>query len=363
MIKEKKAMERNQLEEIVKPLTEWYRKNSRSLPWRKDRNPYRVWVSEIMLQQTRVETVIPYFERFMKRFPDVASLAESDDEELFKLWEGLGYYSRAANLKKAARTICARHQGKFPETYEEIIELSGIGPYTAGAISSIAFEQSRAAVDGNVLRVMTRLTENGQDITDAGFRSQVTKQLEQIYPPQGKGDFTQSLMELGAVICVPNGEPRCGECPLAFFCRAYHNGTQLRYPVKKKKAPRKVEQKTVLILRVQDIEDRIAIRKRDAGGVLAGMWELPNLNGILNEQEVLQWLSDKHITVKAMSGEIDQKKQMKHIFTHIEWHMAYWIVDCDAVGEGNGLTWVTARQLENEIALPTAFKKVYKKIP
>ncbi len=351
------------MEEIVDPLIEWYRNNGRSLPWRKDRDPYRVWVSEIMLQQTRVETVIPYFERFVKRFPDIASLAASEDEELFKLWEGLGYYSRALNMKKAAQIICARYQGTFPEKFEEIMDLPGIGSYTAGAISSIAFEQAKAAVDGNVLRVITRLTENSWDISDVKFRRQVAELLEQIYPLKGKGDFTQSLMELGAVICVPNGEPRCGDCPLAFFCGAYHSGMQMQYPVKKKKIVRKIEQKTVLILRIRDIEDRVAIRKREDGGVLARMWEFPNLECILTRQEILQWLSNKNVTVKEMSGYGTQEQQIKHIFTHIEWHMTYWIVDCETVGEDNGFIWVTAQQLENEIALPTAFKKVYKKIP
>ncbi len=354
-----KVMQCYQLEEIVRPLLEWYRNNSRSLPWRKNREPYRVWVSEIMLQQTRVETVIPYYERFMKRFPDIASLAACDDEELFKMWEGLGYYSRAANLKKAAQVICTQYNGQFPEDFREILGLPGIGAYTAGAVSSIAFEQARAAVDGNVLRVITRLTESSQDIGDIKFRSQVTKQLEQIYPLQGRGDFTQGLMELGAVVCVPNGEPRCETCPLGFFCGAYHSGTQLQYPVKKKKAARRIEQKTVLILRLQDIECRIAIRKRDDSGILAGMWEFPNMEGILTRQEILQWLSDKHLDVKS----IGCKQQIKHIFTHIEWHMAYWVVDCGTAGEDSSLTWVTARQLEHEIALPTAFKKIYEKIP
>lgn len=358
-----KVMQCYQLEEIVRPLLEWYRNNSRSLPWRESREPYRVWVSEIMLQQTRVEAVIPYYERFMKRFPDIASLAACDDEELFKMWEGLGYYSRAANLKKAAQVICTQYNGQFPEGFREILGLPGIGAYTAGAVSSIAFEQARAAVDGNVLRVITRLTESSQDIGDIKFRRQVTEQLEQIYPAQGRGDFTQSLMELGAVVCVPNGEPRCQNCPLGFFCGAYHSGTQLQYPVKKKRAVRRIEQKTVLILQVQDVDSMIAIRKRDDSGILAGMWEFPNMEGILTRQEILQWLSDKCLTVKSISCPAGQKQQMKHIFTHIEWHMAYWIVDCGTVGTDSSLTWVTTRQLEHEIALPTAFKKIYKKIP
>ena len=193
-------MEYHRLGEIVAPLLSWYHENRRCLPWRANTEPYHVWVSEIMLQQTRVEAVIPYYERFMKRLPTVAALAACADEELFKLWEGLGYYSRARNLKKAAQTICTNHNGVFPCKYEDILALSGIGTYTAGAIASIAFEQAKAAVDGNVLRVITRLTLDKHDITDTNFRTRITDKLEQVYPQKERGDFTQSLMELGAVV-------------------------------------------------------------------------------------------------------------------------------------------------------------------
>ncbi len=353
-------MEWNQLEQVVVPLLHWYHKNQRCLPWRENREPYRVWVSEIMLQQTRVEAVIPYYERFMERFPTIASLAACEDEELFKLWEGLGYYSRARNLKKAAQVICGQHQGQFPAEYEEILALPGIGAYTAGAISSIAFEKANAAVDGNVLRVITRLMQDSHDIADAKFRSQVTADLEKIYPAEGRGDFTQSLMELGAVVCVPNGEPRCGECPLCSLCGAYRSGTQLQYPVKKKKADRKIEQKTVLILQFQD---KIALRKRDNKGILSGMWELPNIDGMLDEQQVCGWLAERSFEVKEVKVLTGGQKQLKHVFTHIEWHMTCWIVICENEGSDGEMTWATAEQLEHDIALPTAFKKVYQKCP
>ena len=183
------SMEENLLEEIVAPLLDWYRANCRRLPWRENRDPYRVWVSEIMLQQTRVEAVIPYYERFMEQLPTIDALAACGDEELFKLWEGLGYYSRARNLKAAAQMICAKHQGRFPQEYDKIRALPGIGAYTAGAIASIAFEAPAAAVDGNVLRVVTRLTQDAHDITDAKFRSQVTRALEQVYPAKGRGEI------------------------------------------------------------------------------------------------------------------------------------------------------------------------------
>lgn len=349
-------MKYDYLGQIVQPLLDWYRANRRRLPWRENREPYRVWVSEIMLQQTRVETVMPYYGRFMERFPTVASLAACEDEELFKLWEGLGYYSRARNLKKAACVICERYQGRFPEKYEQILALPGIGAYTAGAIASIAFEEPKAAVDGNVLRVVTRLTQDRTDIADAKFRLQVTEVLEKIYPPEGRGDFTQSLMELGAVVCVPNGEPKCGACPLSRLCGAYNSGTQLQYPVKKKKAARRIEQRTVLILRFQD---RIALRRREDKGVLSGMWELPGTDGELNAKQIAQWLDERALSATAVKAPASGVKPLKHIFTHIEWHMVYWVVHCENEGSDASLVWVTAKQLEQEFALPTAFKKVY----
>lgn len=351
-------MQQNQLEKIVTPLLTWYHANSRRLPWRENKDPYRIWVSEIMLQQTRVEAVIPYYERFMEHCPTVASLAACDDEELLKLWEGLGYYSRAKNLKKAADIICTRYQGRFPEEVAEILELPGIGAYTAGAIASIAFEKAAAAVDGNVLRVITRLTEDSQDITDMAFRRQITQELEKVYPLKDRGDFTQSIMELGAVVCVPNGVPKCEECPVKSLCGAYSRGTQLQYPVKKKKALRKTEEKTALILKHQN---RIAIRKRSGPGVLSGLWELPNLKGASTKQQLLQWLTEKGLVIKDIRKPGSGKQRLRHIFTHIEWQMEYWIGDCESVGAENDFTWVSTEQLETEIALPTAFRKIYEK--
>ena len=349
-------MKYDHLWQIVDPLLDWYRANRRRLPWRESRDPYRVWVSEIMLQQTRVETVIPYYGRFMERFPTIASLAACEDEELYKVWEGLGYYSRARNLKKAAQAVCAQHQGIFPAAYEEILALPGIGAYTAGAVSSIAFQEPRAAVDGNVLRVLTRLTQDDHDITDAKFRSQVTERLESVYPPEGRGDFTQSLMELGAVVCMPNGEPVCGKCPLSGLCGAHGSGTQLRYPVKKRKAVRRIEEKTVLVLQCRG---RIALRKRGDKGILSGMWELPNVDGTLDVQRVCQWLAGRSFEVGALRAPAPGERQLKHIFTHVEWHMTCWIASCENEGSAADLMWVTAAQLEDEIALPSAFRKVY----
>ncbi|MEG2212707.1 MAG: A/G-specific adenine glycosylase, partial [Clostridiales bacterium] len=226
-------------QQMVEPLVTWYDQNARILPWRENNAPYGVWISEIMLQQTRVETVIPYYERFMQKLPTVESLAEVGEELLLKLWEGLGYYARVRNLQKAARVICRDYQGKFPDSYQKILQLPGIGAYTAGAIVSISFGQPIAAVDGNVLRVISRLTENEQDIASPALKKEITKALETVYPRSRSGDFTQSLMELGAMICIPHGVPQCTICPVAFLCRANHHHTQLLLPVQAKKPARK----------------------------------------------------------------------------------------------------------------------------
>ncbi|MEG0662950.1 MAG: A/G-specific adenine glycosylase, partial [Anaerovoracaceae bacterium] len=251
------------LEKIVAPLVEWYGINARALPWRMSKAPYGIWVSEIMLQQTRVSAVIEYFKRFMTALPTIEALAEAKEEELLKLWEGLGYYTRVRNLQKAAKVIVQEHQGCFPQTYEAVIALPGIGAYTAGAICSIAFEQKTPAVDGNVLRVMSRLTENYGDIGKASVKKQVEQQLKAIYPEGRCGDFTQSLMELGATICIPKGEPDCGACPVSSFCRGYQNNTYKELPIKAKKIQRRKEKKTVFLL---TCGEEYAIEKREKGG-------------------------------------------------------------------------------------------------
>lgn len=338
----------NSLDWIVEPLLQWYKENARVLPWRENNNPYRVWISEIMLQQTRVEAVIDYYQRFMEHFPNIETLAETPEEKVMKLWEGLGYYSRARNLKKAAEVICKQYKGKFPEEYSEILKLPGIGKYTAGAISSIAFGQPCSAVDGNVLRVITRLEENGTDIKDEKFKKQIGEKLEAVYPVGFCSEFTQSLMELGATVCVPNGEPKCEECPLKRGCSAYKNNTWQKYPVKQEKARRKKIDKTVLIL---STEQKIAVRKREEKGLLAGLWELPNIDKKMGEAEIRQWLREHEIEVVK----IEKCKSQKHIFTHLEWYMYCYRVMCkEEWGEFN---WVLADELNNSIPLPTAFRK------
>lgn len=333
---------------IVAPLLHWYEKQARVLPWRENSDPYRVWVSEIMLQQTRVEAVIPYYNRFMENFPDIKALALAGEETVLKLWEGLGYYSRARNLKKAGEIIYYEYDGEFPSEYEKIRKLPGIGKYTAGAVSSIAFGNPCAAVDGNVLRVITRLGEIGTDIKNEKFKNQVSEMLEKIYPSNHCSEFTQSLMELGAVVCVPGGEPRCGVCPLNEKCRAYQNNSWQQYPVKAVKAERKRIDKTVLILYTKET---IAVKKRGEQGLLAGLWELPNIDKKMNLTEIKQWLKEKGIEVT----QVKKHKTAKHIFTHLEWHMSCYRVEC--MGEQGDFKWVSKEELDDMIALPTAFRK------
>lgn len=335
---------RTPLGALITPLLAWYRANRRDLPWRENTDPYRVWVSEIMLQQTRVEAVKEYYRRFLAALPTVSALAEADEEQLLKLWEGLGYYSRVRNLQKAAQMIMGEHGGVFPSDPAAIAALPGIGAYTAGAIASIAFGLPVPAVDGNVLRVITRLTADTTDITKESFKREVATALAEIYPHGACGDFTQALMELGAIVCLPNGAPLCGSCPLASLCCACRNGEQEQYPVKKAKAARRIEHKTVFILRC---DGRIAVRRRTATGVLSGMWELPCIDGALDADGVRTQLNAWDITATPHA-----QKEKKHIFTHIEWIMHPYTVECSA--PPSAFTWVEPEQ----IALPTAFKKL-----
>ena len=347
---EKTAFEKNgeaRLGGIVLPLLAWYDKNARILPWRENTDPYRVWVSEIMLQQTQVETVKPYFDRFMRRLPDIRSLAAVGEERLLKLWEGLGYYNRARNLQKSARIIRENYKGKFPNSYEEMLSLPGVGSYTAGAIASISFGHPVPAVDGNVLRVIARLTGSKEDIADLKVKNQTTETLRKIYPTSRSGDFTQSLMELGATVCLPKGFPKCGECPVRFLCRAYQTGAQTTLPVKSGKKPRRKEQRTVLLL---CFGEKIAVRRREADALLGGLWEFPNAAGNLTPEEVEVLLDRGGIRVVKITKGTDKK----HIFTHIEWDMKSYIVVCGNTAEN--FLWATKETLAEKIALPSAFQ-------
>ena len=338
------------LQEAAAILGDWYRASERPLPWRVSPTPYHVWLSEIMLQQTRIEAVIPYYERFTRELPDVAALACVDDEKLMKLWEGLGYYSRARNLKKAAVAIMEEHGGELPRTAKELRKLAGIGPYTAGAVASIAYGQPEPAVDGNVLRVVSRLLADPSDIMLAPTRERVTGQLRQTYPEAGEGCrvLTQAWMELGERVCIPNGTPKCEECPVRALCLAHEAGAEEEYPVRSAKKPRRIEKKTVLLL---FCGDRFAVRRRPESGLLAGLWEFPSLDGEVNEERVREYLTSLGLT----AGMIAPTEPAKHIFTHIEWHMSGFVADIPTVGETD-LKWVTAREWREEYAAPTAYR-------
>jgi len=343
----------NGLCRIVAPLLDWYDKNARVLPWRENTEPYRVWVSEIMLQQTQVDTVIPYYNRFMRELPDIKSLAEVPEEKLMKLWEGLGYYSRARNLQKAAGIIMAEHGGHFPRSFGDLLSLPGIGKYTAGAIASICYGQPVPAVDGNVLRVVSRLTGDDADISLPLVKDKVTALLDGIYPTERCGDFTQSLMELGATVCLPNGAPRCGVCPLSFLCQAFQTGAQLSLPVKAKKTPRKKELKTVFLL---CCGDRVAVRQRETNALLAGLWEFPNMAGNLTIEQASEALANWGLSVIS----IIEGLRRKHIFTHVEWDMSSYIVFCE--NRIDDFQWVTREKLGADMALPSAFQPFFSQV-
>lgn len=317
-----KLKETLRLEAIPKPLLKWYDENRRVLPWREEPSPYRVWVSEIMLQQTRVEAVKPYFQRFMEALPDIRALAEADEEQLLKLWEGLGYYNRVRNLQKAAIQIEENYGGEMPAEYEELLKLAGIGSYTAGAISSIAFGKKHPAVDGNVLRVVARVRADERFITDSGVRASVEQDLEEIMPQERPGDFNQAMMEIGACICLPNGSPLCGNCPLNRICLAHERGLETEFPKKEGKKPRQVKEMTVLVIRD---EDRAAIHRRPQNGLLAGMYEFPWMEGFRTAEEVKTFLSRNGINPLR----IQPLEDAKHIFTHREWHMKGFMVRAD----------------------------------
>ncbi len=298
----------------LSPLLPWYEQNARKLPWREMRDPYRIWVSEIMLQQTRVEAVLRYYQRFLERLPNVAALAACPEAELLKLWEGLGYYSRVRNMQKAARTIMEKHGGEFPRTYAELRALSGIGEYTAGAIASFAFDLPVPAVDGNVLRVAARLLCFGEDILSPASRRLLTAAVAQAQPADRAADFNQAMIELGALVCLPNGTPKCEICPLNDRCTAHKNGLENALPVRKKAALRKMERRTVLILREGE---RVALRKRPASGLLAGLYEPPCLEGAWEPSQIRLLLS--RLGTEPLY--LTPLEPSKHIFTHIEWHM------------------------------------------
>lgn len=347
-------MQQIDLSSIIDPLLAWYDQNRRPLPWRDSPTPYHVWLSEIMLQQTRIEAVIPYYHRFLSVCPSVKALSEVDDEHLMKLWEGLGYYSRARNLKAAARAIMEQYGGELPASYEALLSLPGIGAYTAGAIASIAFGLPEPAVDGNVLRVITRLTADESDIMKETTKRRVTASLKTIYPKEKEraSNMTQALMELGEQVCIPNGAPRCEACPLGATCRSRALGLTDRIPVRAPKKARRIQPRTVFMLMH---EDKVALRKREDKGLLSGLWEFVGTEEALDAPSARAWLAEQGIAVERLVSAPDAV----HIFTHVEWHMKGYFVLCDSMPSelpGRPPVWVTRADLHENYALPTAFR-------
>ena len=328
----------NELEALPIPLLTWYREHARVLPWRSDPTPYHVWVSEIMLQQTRVAAVLDYYRRFLEALPTVADLAQCPADALMKLWQGLGYYSRARNLQKAAKQIMEDFGGVFPGEYAAIRALAGVGDYTAGAIASIAFGIPVPAVDGNVLRVVSRVTGDRRDVTKSETKNAIRQALMDTMPQTAPGDYNQALMELGATVCLPNGAPLCGQCPAGELCAARRLGLTGELPVKAPKRERRVEERTVwLIFR----DKRVALRHRPPKGLLAGLWEYPN---------------DLSSEPCPVPGETEFAGAGKHVFTHIEWRMKAYTVEAETEDLPEGWAWADRGELAEVYAVPNAFQ-------
>jgi len=362
------------LTELAEPLLAWFDVNARILPWRENVTPYRVWISEVMLQQTRVEAVKSYYEKFMKALPTIEALAVLEEDSLLKLWEGLGYYSRARNIKKTAKIVVEQYNGEFPSNYDDLLKLPGIGSYTAGAISSIAFSNPVPAVDGNVLRVISRVLASEEDITNLSVKKKVEDVLRATMPQVKPGAFNQALMEIGATVCVPNGMAKCEICPLNQLCKANILGIVMELPKKTPKKPRTIEEKTILVIKSGD---KVALRKRDNKGILAGLYEFPNMEGHLSEEEVLYLV--KQMPLSAIR--IQKLEASKHIFTHKEWHMIGYVIKVEELEQTVKLEKVENRQyleqnsdifkhcffvepaeMEEKYPIPTAFQRYTKYI-
>ena len=343
------------MENISPALLNWFYENQRVLPFRTDPSPYHVWLSEIMLQQTRVSAALPYYERFLAALPDIPALAACEEEKLNKLWEGLGYYSRVRNLQKAARIVCEQYGGELPADYDAIRALPGIGDYTAGAICSISFGIPVPAVDGNVLRVFSRLYNDPGVITDPAVKKAFTARVMEHQPPAAPGDYNQALMELGALVCVPNGAPLCEQCPLARLCQARAAGTALSLPQKAAPKARKLEDLTVALV---ESPAGFLIQQRPEKGLLAGLWQPLLWEGAAMTAEQLP----SALTALGIHGvtEVKPIPKAKHIFSHIEWRMTGYTVTVEAQPAPDGWIWATREQLQTEYTLPGAFK-AYKK--
>lgn len=334
------------IKKIQEPTIKWYQKNKRELPWRKEKNPYSIWISEIMLQQTRIEAVKEYYKRFLEQIPTIKALAKINEEKLLKLWEGLGYYNRARNLKKAAQMIQEKYKGEMPKKYEELVQLPGIGEYTAGAISSISYNEKVPAVDGNVIRVLSRVVGSQKDILENKTKKEFTQKLKEVMPEQA-GDFNEGLMELGELICIPNGEPLCKKCPLQEICVAKNQKLTDLIPVRKQKKNRKKEKKTVFLL---EYKGKVAIQKRNSTGLLANLYEFPNIHEKTTEKQIEEILQEWEISKK---GKIEKIGEHHHIFSHVEWDMIGYKVQVK--NKNKKFLWIDKEEILEKYPIPSAF--------
>ena len=363
--------------DFVKPMLVWYNENARDLPWRRTKDPYLIWVSEIMLQQTRVEAVLGYYERFTSALPTVTDLAVCPEDRLLKLWEGLGYYSRARNMQKAARIVCESYAGQMPESAADLMKLPGIGEYTAGAISSIAFGQAEPAVDGNVLRVVARLEAISENILSESVKKNIREELRGMHDANDGtfGLLNQAFMDLGAGVCLAGCAPKCDICPISAYCRCFALGLQSELPVRVKKQKRRIEKRTVLLIRR---DETYAIRKRPDSGLLSGLYEFPNETGELSSDDALA----KAESLGLMPLRIKKLSAAKHIFSHVEWHMTGFEIlvapsgfpDDDGVQDAgdlshtpenskeNSLIFAAPEMIESKYPVPSAFEKYAKMI-
>ncbi len=363
--------------DFVKPMLVWYNENARDLPWRRTKDPYLIWVSEIMLQQTRVEAVLGYYERFTSALPTVTDLALCPEDRLLKLWEGLGYYSRARNMQKAARIVCESYAGQMPASAAALMKLPGIGEYTAGAISSIAFGQAEPAVDGNVLRVIARLEAISDNILNESVKKKIREELRGLYDANDGtfGLLNQAFMDLGAGVCLAGSAPKCDICPISSYCRCFELGLQSELPVRVKKQKRRIEKRTVLLLHR---DETYAIRKRPDSGLLSGLYEFPNETGELSSDDAL----GKAESMGLMPLRIKKLSAAKHIFSHVEWHMTGFEIlvapsefpEDDGVQDAgdlshtkenvkeNPLIFATPEMIESKYPVPSAFEKYAKMI-
>lgn len=341
-----------ELPPIAPALLDWFGRCRRVLPFREDPTPYHVWVSEIMLQQTRVAAALPYYQRFVRELPDIPSLAACPEEKLHKLWEGLGYYSRVRNLRRAAQLVCERYGGQLPADYDALLALPGIGAYTAGAIASIGFGLAVPAVDGNVLRVFARLYDDPRPVTAPAVKREITARVQAHQPADAPGDYNQALMELGALVCLPGGVPLCGSCPLAALCRARARGTAASLPAK---APPKARRVQPVTLAVVSGPRGVLLQRRGPEGLLAGLWQPPLWEGeTLDAARLGSALAGLGLDPgprppQALPG-------AKHIFSHIEWQMSGWLLTVPDQDPPPGFVWASGEQLAREYALPGAFR-------